>query len=178
MTKKSAAKRSPEPLGTGKIEFNAQSFVKAGGPDRFPGGKEIRHKAGAEGPDRSAGGKERPWFTCDPEKIFPAVIARITQVLEDGEFPQELVDNNSQSEIDPRGVARQYLARAKKINPEAWQWALQDRGIFYKQEPIKERAAALDLARLWFTQALHVQVGGDGTPLGIHWLNRPAFRMS
>ena len=148
--------------------FDAKSIVK-------PEDRQI--------PERSTGG-ERPgfeytWFTCVPEIIYPAVIARIREVLKSGEFPNELVDLNSPAESDPRGVARTYLAQAKELPSEAWKWALQEHDRFYKNylsTEIAMRRQALDIARRWFTQALHVQHGGDGTPMGVHWTNNPAFR--
>jgi hypothetical protein len=128
--------------------------------------------------------EERPrpghvWFACDPGIIYPAVIARIREVLKSGEFPNELVDLNTPPEADPRGVARTYLTIARTIQPEAFKWALQEHDRFYSNYTdieIVRRAQALELARLWFTQALHVQAGGDGTPIGVHWINVPAFK--
>lgn len=117
------------------------------------------------------------WFECNPEIIYPQVIARILEVLKSGEFPNELVDNNSDFDVDPRSVARLYLSDARKIPAEAWKYALQPRDKFQDQEKIIMRAEALHLARLWFTQALHVQIGGNGTPMGVHWTDAPAFKL-
>lgn len=128
-------------------------------------------------PENRDAGDDRTWFRCDPAVVYPEVIERIQEVIKSGELPQELVDNASPAEIDPRGVARMYLSRAKAVDAAGWKYALQAREKFTDPEKILLRAEALEIARLWFTQALHVQVGGNGTPLGVHWTNSPAFKL-
>lgn len=118
----------------------------------------------------------RTWYTCNPEIIYPAVIARIQEIISSGELPDELVDHKGNVEIDPRGIARTYASRAKALPLQSWDYALQARDKIQDAQVLAIRAEALNLARLWFTQALHVSVGGNGTALGMHWTNSPECR--
>ena len=108
------------------------------------------------------------WFSAEPGKIYPATIARIKEVLESGELPAELVDYNAPAEVDPRAAARLHLGEAKGVKPAAWESALTGK----PGDPA--RAEALEVARRWFTQALHVAVN---KPLGLHILNDPAYKL-
>ncbi len=118
------------------------------------------------------------WYGVDPDIIYPATVKRIREVLASGEIPQELVDPSSPLEVDPRGVARLYLSDASRVPADAWQLALTPRGEFDEESPaLSDRAFALEVARRWFTQALHVMAGGNGTGMGIHILKDERYRL-
>ena len=121
----------------------------------------------------------RTWYAVDPDIVYPATIKRIQAVLKSSEIPQELVDPASPIEVDPRGVARLYLSDASRVPADAWKLALIPRGEFDQDSPaLGDRAFALEVARRWFTQALHVQTGGNGSGMGIHILAKDkAYRL-
>ena len=106
---------------------------------------------------------DRQWFAFDPVEIYPATIQRIQQVLQTGEYPTELIQPGD----NPTSVAEFYLSEARGIDPDAWQYALTPRSQLADEFVLQSRARALELARRWFTQALHVLVGA---PIGIHIL--------
>lgn len=110
-----------------------------------------------------------------PSVMYPATIERILSLLDGGELPQELVENHAAVEVDPRGVARLYLADARAIPAQAWKWALQKREQFTAGGEIQARAMALEVARRWFTQALHVQRAGKA--IRVHILRDEAYRL-
>lgn len=120
---------------------------------------------------------EYTWYAVDPGIIYPATIERIVTVLTFNVYPEELNDPATHPQIDSRAAGRIILNAAAEIPAKGWTDALKPRDTFDNlkdAEAVKVRAAALDIARRWFTQALHVQEGGDGTPLGIHILeNKP-----
>ncbi len=99
------------------------------------------------------------WYAFLPSEIYPATILRILEVRRSGEIPEELIDEHS---IAPHGVAMDYMKRALAIPEDAFELNGADRG------------AVLELARLWFTQALRVKVG---KPIGIHILKDEAYRL-
>lgn len=118
------------------------------------------------------------WFAVHPAVVYPKTIERIQEVLANGGLPQELVENHAPEEVDPRGVARLYLSDARKVPAEGWGLALRDRSEFnYQDDPEKldARAQALEVARRWFTQALHT--ANDGKPIGVHILRDLRFRL-
>lgn len=125
-------------------------------------------------PEKRDDDKGYNWYAVDPAVVYPETVKRILDVLQSGELPQELVDDKAPVEIDPRSVARQYLAEARSMPEKAWEWSLTDRTEFKDPEQITARAAALELARRWFTQALHVAVGGS---LGVHILKDERFKL-
>lgn len=105
----------------------------------------------------------RQWFAFDPAEIYPATLQRIQHVLQTGEYPSELIQRGD----NPTGVAEAYLSEARAIDPDAWQVALVPRSEVSDEAVLQTRARLLDLARRWFTQAIHVLVGA---PIGIHIL--------
>ncbi len=114
------------------------------------------------------------WFAVEPAVIYPRTIARIQECLKTGELPQELVQPAVDVGPDPRSVAFDYLSRARAIPYEAWAFATvsKERTPLDKQ---KMRAEALNIARLWYTQALHV--ANDMQPIGLHIKSDPDYKM-
>jgi hypothetical protein len=111
-------------------------------------------------------GDDREWYAVDPGVIYPAAIERIRQVLATGETPDELTQYDCPPEVDPRSAGRLIVMDAQQVQVEAWGWALIPKGnLMPEQWPA--RAFALEVARRWFTQALHCAVR---KPLGLHIL--------
>lgn len=121
---------------------------------------------------------ERNWFSADPDVFYPATIKRIKEVLHQDIYPVELADPATRPEIDMRAAGRLILNDAKNVAAEGWSNALRSKNAFeqsgYAQD-LAARAFALDVARRWFTQALHVQIGGDRTPMGLHILSTEIY---
>ncbi len=113
---------------------------------------------------------ERAWFSFTPDQIYPYTLRRIIAVRL-GAAPDELIDPAS---AVPNGVALSYLAMAKEISEQALYAAMVPKSDC-RPWVIDERAKALNLARLWFTQALHVRM--HGTPIGVHILKDDAYRL-
>ncbi len=113
--------------------------------------------------------KDRRWFEADPAKMYPATITRIKQVIKQGILPSELLDYSSDRDpmVSPGAGAMMYVRDAKQVNANAWTWALKPRSGFTKAEQIGVRALALEIARRWFTRALHMQMEGKAIGLVI-----------
>jgi len=114
------------------------------------------------------------WYAFDPAVIYPETILRILAVIESGEIPEELVDNQAAPGVDPRSVAFAYANAAKELPAEGWHYALTDRDQFIDPQQITVRANALTLARRWFTQALHCAVG---QAVGVHIYKDDKYRL-
>jgi hypothetical protein len=139
----------------------------------------------------------------EPANLYPSTIRRIVAVLAQGQFPDELIDptpvtiTSSQGlreriremvgrgqrvDIDvmlsdPAVSARHYLAQARAVDPRAWDWALQDRRRWPRDPQHAEvmmRARALEVARLWFTHALHNAIE---EPVMLHILKDDFYKL-
>lgn len=119
----------------------------------------------------------RTWYAVDPAVMYPAVIERIRQVIDEEIVPPELVDalDSLTPGIDPTAAALRIVNRCKKVSSAAWGNALKPRSDFgsASSKDVVERAEALECARAYFTRALKKQV----SPLGIHILNDPAYKL-
>ena len=120
-------------------------------------------------------------FDLDPDLCWPVILDRIQEMIPTNDLPIELYQDFSPPEVDPRAVARDYQSRARSLPFQAWELARLARddprflGPPDKVQPLLSmRKAALEMVRLWFTQALHVAI--DGAPLAIRIFNRPAWR--
>ena len=127
--------------------------------------------------EKRAKEKDRKWFEADPAKIYPATVKRIKQVIKGGILPEELLDYSPDRDpmVSPGAGAMMYVRDAKQINANAWIWALKPRSGFTKAEQIGARALALEIARRWFTRALHMQLKGE--PLGLHITKNEDYRL-
>lgn len=130
-----------------------------------------KYNAAALAEREKQSGDNRLWYIVNPHEIYPATIERIQEVLQTGQAP-ELVDPTSTA---PNGVESLYIQEARSIPESAWRWALEDRGNFTDPKTIALRAQALDLARRWYTQALHVQVAGQS--MGLHISGDSRYRL-
>ncbi len=110
---------------------------------------------------------KREWYEVVPSKIYPATVERIKQVMKEGVLPKELLDHSLDRDpmVAPGTGAMMYVRDARQVNVSAWEWALQPRSDFTKAEQIGARALALEIARRWFTRALHMQMKSE--PIGI-----------
>lgn len=106
----------------------------------------------------------RPWCVADPDQVYPATIAHIRAVLA--------------GLAQPGPTVAQYVARARQLPPEAWDLALAPRERFEPDDAraLAIRGEALEVARQWFTEALHVSVGYG--PMALKLLSRPAWRLA
>jgi len=94
-------------------------------------------------------GKERKVrsFEVDTDRMYPEVIKEIYTRLKEKDMPED------------KGLALYYRS-AKKIDDSAWTWALQKK----ESTPVEKRgmrAEALELARLWFTKEIRLDIGED-----------------
>lgn len=114
-------------------------------------------------------------YEIAPADLYPATVARIQEALADGGVPEELIDP---APIDPRiapaQAAQAYMSQAAAIPADGWRLALLPRSEVTKQANINLRAQALELARRWYTRALHMAVGA---PLGLHILLDEDYRL-
>ncbi len=113
--------------------------------------------------------KDRKWFEADPDEIYPKTIKRIKQVIKEGILPEELLDYSPDRDpmVSPGAGAMMYVSDAKQVFPGAWIQALKPRSGFTKAKQIGVRALALEIARRWFTRALHMQMNGEAIGLVI-----------
>lgn len=97
-------------------------------------------------------------FEVDPSVMFPATIVRIQDVLLTGVVPIELMDRKPVFGVNPLAAAEQLILRAKNVPQFSWEHALA-----HKRDcpalAMADRAEALEVARLWFTQAMQVKEG-------------------
>lgn len=118
---------------------------------------------------------EVTWFVVEPSYMYPAMITRIQQALQDKEaVPAELIDTHGNEEIDSRSAARQHMRDAKAVAQEGWQLCDAENSDMLADGQRKMRAQALEVARRWFTRALKNRVDG---PIGLHILNDPKYRL-
>lgn len=150
-----------------------------------PERKQIEHKQSKYDAKSLTTDEDRPkdanrsWFAVDPDVIYPVTISRIQEVLAADVYPEELSDPATDPRIDSRSAGKIILNDAKRVSEEEWDNALKHRQSFDGIKDIRKielRAFALDVARRWFTQALHVQVGGDRTPMGLHILENKRYK--
>jgi hypothetical protein len=114
------------------------------------------------------------WYAFEPNVIYPVTVKRIQEVVASREIPGELVDSKPTPGVDPYSVAINYANWAKALPDDAWTFALKTRDSFILPQEITLRAEALNLARLWFTQALSVAVG---EAVGVHILNDERYKL-
>lgn len=105
---------------------------------------------------RIAEPEERPddeytWWAVTPSRMYPATLRVIEYCLKTQQIP---------------AGQGQYYAEAQRLPAEAWRWARVHRDQV-PAEHLPTRAAALDLARRWFIEALHQETGA---PIGVHIL--------
>ena len=121
--------------------------------DLFPP-DDARTEADAEG---------RAWFTLDPDVVYPYVLARIAEALETG--------------VAPPAIREQLLPRARALPELAWAHAETPRDELpatISPERLADRAAALDIVRLWALELQHAACGYVSR--GVHIVKRPAWR--
>lgn len=107
---------------------------------------------------------QRTWFTLSGAVLAPT-IARILQVLEGHDQAVELVGSLADG-VDPFEAAKRLTRDAKRLKAADYAAAMVPRSEFADGDPaIAGRAAAVELARAWFTRAIKIAVGG---PVGIH----------
>lgn len=111
---------------------------------------------------------ERGIYELIPSVFYPTMIAHIQEAITRGELPGELIDRPPQPGIDPQLAARTMLKTARAIPEQAWKDALIPREEFADVQRIRNRAQALECARLWFTRAAKNLHRGSLTRIHIH----------
>lgn len=120
------------------------------------------------------------YFELTPAEFYPAMVAHIREAIQSPDLPAELVDRDVNPQIDPLLAARRYYNYAKRIPEGAWSDALVPLAVLLSKphidiiKRVRQRAEALELARLWFTRAAKNQAG---RPIGIHILKDENFRL-
>lgn len=117
----------------------------------------------------------RKWFTIDPNVMYPAMVARILEVVNSRErAPKELIGfvgvNDAPLDADDSQAARRYLSLARRLPKTAWDEALKPAAT---ATDLVNRKTALILAKDWFERALTLQVGGN---VGIHILADDTYK--
>ncbi len=102
--------------------------------------------------DEQADGRKR--FVVSPDDLYPAAIEHVKGVLERGARPD--------------GALGILYDQGERLPAEAWAWAMKPCNEFAQAEPeaVAARAAALEVARLWFTEMLHQGIGQE--PMTLH----------
>lgn len=121
-------------------------------------------------------------FEVSASDIYPGMIAEIQGMIADGEnearqkmlphlFGDEVegftaLQKKGMMEVANQSpIARVYLGRAMMVPQGAWEMALQPVSEEMSQENREARAEALEVARLWFTELLHMSV--DYRPMSL-----------
>jgi len=112
-------------------------------------------------------------FEIEPSVMYPATIDRIVDVLAFGKVPLELMDLHAVFGVNPLAAAEQLITRARKVPAWSWQDALAPKDEVGPGPRIADRAEALEIARLWFTQAMQVKEG----KVILHILRDERFRL-
>lgn len=117
---------------------------------------------------------EHSWYAFEPSAIYPVTIRRMQEAALSDSPPVELVETSEKGPND--GVARAYLAQVQALaSANALDRGLEEHGV-YAEGTLEyvHRIQTLELARLWFTQALHVRIGG---PIGVKILNDKRYKL-
>lgn len=136
--------------------------------------------------EAAAGTNFRTWYDIDPDLMYPAVIQYL------GDSQQELIELNKQSEaqlvtlaLDGNKAAhfvlkaRQTISLLHQVGIEDWYLAICPRSDFEDgtgaaNASAQRRGIALEVARLFFTEALHQATKG---PIGVHILKAEHWRL-
>jgi len=116
----------------------------------------------------------RKWYAVAASALYPATIARILECLDGDGYPSELVGDRGNIDVDPNAAARMYLSRARALNSRAWRDALEEPNPRHGAARAAERAAALEIARGWFTRAIKLRVENPG----LHILADRTYRLA
>ncbi len=101
-----------------------------------------------------------PAYHVDPAIVVPMVLNHVSnRIANDQQPPDILVD---------------LYEKAKAVDAKAWAYT-NGHVRHCPEELIDGRAILLEVARLWFTEVLHQAHGGG--QMGVHWMNRPDFKM-
>lgn len=103
---------------------------------------------------------DRAWFALNPGELYPATLGHVRQVLE-GPRPAEPL---GQLYDRARALPVEILTAVAETPSKA----------AYSNALVLQRAEALEVARLWFTEMLQQAVGG---PIGVHILKDERFKL-
>lgn len=117
---------------------------------------------------------EHSWYAFEPSQIYPATIRRMQEAALSDSLPLELVETSEKGPND--GVAKAYLAQVKALaSANTLEHGFIEHGVYASGTlEYVNRIVTLELARLWFTQALHVRIGG---PIGVKILNDKRYKL-
>jgi hypothetical protein len=90
------------------------------------------------------------WYTVDPNDLYPAALAHVHTALG---FDK------------PDGALAQEWDAGQMLPPDIWARAARESREDFDDEGLAARAAALEIARRWFTELLHK---ANGQPIGLH----------
>jgi hypothetical protein len=116
-------------------------------------------------------------FIIDPDVMYPAMIEEILEVIESGDYRTavEMMGDKAVADLpedsppqvkaavrswatDRSPIVRMYLPKAMTLPKDAWEAALAPASDAMASEQREARAEALELARMWFTELLHVSI--------------------
>ena len=132
---------------------------------RFFGGKSWNPKDYAK--------KDKGRWIVTPGVFYPAMIQHIKESLASGDLPAELIDRQIKGDVDPTLAAKRYRGWGRRISDQAWADALRPLGQV-RVKDWRNRAEALECARLWFTRALKNR---EAPPVYIKILKDDRFKL-
>jgi hypothetical protein len=103
---------------------------------------------------------DRQWFEVDPNEMYPRALAELQDAVK--------------QRMPPSGALLLYYSAATGLNDDAWRYAYLplDKCPDYARP---YRAAALELARLWYTEKLHRTIGS--APMGLRILRDRRWKL-
>lgn len=116
---------------------------------------------------------DRDFYAMDPAVAYPAILEHIDFLIRNRRRPLPTPihdEDGSVIDLQPNPLEPLYI-RAKQLPATVWIDTAD--GRLAVGDPL--RAEALELARLWFTEVLHRQLGGGA--MGLHILSDPAWRL-
>jgi len=116
-------------------------------------------------------------FIVDPSVMYPAMIEEILEIIESGDirsatqvlgdravadlpedYPPQVKAAVRDWATDRSPIVRMYLPKALSLPEDAWESALSSASDDMPAEQRSARAEALEVARAWFTELLHVSI--------------------
>ena len=103
-------------------------------------------------------------FRGAASEIYPAAIAEIKEIIKEG--ANKATEKLHAARLGENPITSQYLPRALRVASVGWEAALAAPTKDMSEDIKAHRDEALEVARLWFQELLHVAVHNE--PMVIH----------